>query len=323
MVKVMNEGRLISVIVPCYNYGKYLPNVFQCLLKQTYLNWECLVIDDGSVDNTAKITFEYIDRDPRIKYYYQPNSGLAAARNRGIKESSGFFIQFLDSDDIILPDKFEKEISIFESSSNVDVVYSDFIFNSIETNDKYRFSNLSSNLGTNPLLSFLLYWENGLIIPIHSFLYKASCFKRVGTFDEALPTHEDMDMHIRILKEKIKFSYHEDQYAIYNKHELSMASDMTNMYSGIFLVWLKSIKNKEFSLLYKLIIIWRYACCFESVIELYIRQKEINIKKIIKNYFLINFILLFSSLLLLLPVIFYRVYRILFFPNKRIYIALH
>lgn len=94
----------IAVIVPCYNQGKYLSDALDSLLAQTFVDWECIVVDDGSTDNSAAVAKTYVAKDSRIRYVYQKNAGPSAARNKGVALTSAPLIFFLDGDDIILPE---------------------------------------------------------------------------------------------------------------------------------------------------------------------------------------------------------------------------
>lgn len=112
----------ISVIVPCYNQGQYLSEAIDSVLAQTYTNWECLIVNDGSIDNTENIALQFQSKDPRISYHYKTNGGLADARNYGIAKSKGDFILPIDADDKIAPGYLEKAIAFFENQE-VKVVY--------------------------------------------------------------------------------------------------------------------------------------------------------------------------------------------------------
>src|SRR5215469_4431153 len=90
---------LVSIIVPCFNQARYLADAVRSILRQTYSQYETLVIDDGSTDETRKVASNF----EKVKYYYQPNRGLASARNTGIRECRGDFLVFLDADDLLLP----------------------------------------------------------------------------------------------------------------------------------------------------------------------------------------------------------------------------
>ena len=110
----MNPDRhpLVSVIIPCYNYALYLPESVGSIIKQTYSNWECIIVDDGSTDNTKEVVQQLCAKDDRIKYFLQSNSGPTVARNYGLAVAKGDLIQFLDADDLIENPKIEKQVAI-------------------------------------------------------------------------------------------------------------------------------------------------------------------------------------------------------------------
>ena len=110
----MNE--LVSIITPSYNTGKFIGETIESVLKQTYTNWEMLIVDDCSSDNTDDVVAQY--KDPRIKYFKnKKNSGAAVTRNRAIREAKGRWIAFLDSDDLWKPEKLEKQIVFMEKNN--------------------------------------------------------------------------------------------------------------------------------------------------------------------------------------------------------------
>jgi glycosyltransferase involved in cell wall biosynthesis len=119
----MNPGRLISVIVTCYNQGKYLRQALESLVNQSHTEWECLVVNDGSTDDTERIALEYSKNDGRFCYFHQPNGGVSSARNFGLTKAKGQFIQFLDADDHLHPDKMTTQLDILESNEEIEVVY--------------------------------------------------------------------------------------------------------------------------------------------------------------------------------------------------------
>jgi glycosyltransferase involved in cell wall biosynthesis len=119
----MNNNSLVSVIVPCYNQAQYLPETLQSVLDQTYMNWECLIVNDGSPDNTEEVALEWIKKDIRFKYLKKQNGGLADARNYGIKASSGEYILPLDSDDLIATTYIEKAAKKLKQNPEIGIVY--------------------------------------------------------------------------------------------------------------------------------------------------------------------------------------------------------
>ncbi len=98
--------KLVSIVVPCYNQAHFLDETLQSVLDQSYSNWECIIVNDGSPDNTEDIAKQWCNKDYRFTYLYKENGGLCSARNAGISISKGEFILPLDSDDIIAPGLF-------------------------------------------------------------------------------------------------------------------------------------------------------------------------------------------------------------------------
>lgn len=113
----------VSIIVPCYNQAQFLSQCLDSILAQTYTNWECIIINDGSLDNSQQVIEAYVSRDTRIRYVYQENQGPSVARNNGILQSKGEFILPLDADDKIAETYLEKALSIFETQPDVKLVY--------------------------------------------------------------------------------------------------------------------------------------------------------------------------------------------------------
>jgi len=110
-------GNLISIIVPVYNAENFIEETMDCVAAQTYTNWELLLVEDCSSDNTVTLIRQYMERtgDPRIRLIMQPsNMGAASARNRGLKEANGRYVSYLDADDLWMPEKLEKELAFME-----------------------------------------------------------------------------------------------------------------------------------------------------------------------------------------------------------------
>ena len=113
----------ISIIVPCYNGSKYIRETLDCLQKQTIVDWECVVVNDGSTDNSLEILKEYAAKDSRYKYIDKENGGPSIARNIAIAASSGKYILPLDADDLIAPSYAEKAIEYLEMHPETKMVY--------------------------------------------------------------------------------------------------------------------------------------------------------------------------------------------------------
>ena len=109
----MKEG-LVSVITPCYNGSRYISETIESVIKQTYSEWEMLIIDDGSIDASAEIVRKYAEKDARIHLICQENGGSASARNHGIREAEGQYIALLDADDLWEPEFLEKQLAFMK-----------------------------------------------------------------------------------------------------------------------------------------------------------------------------------------------------------------
>lgn len=117
----------ITVIIPTFNRQDYITETLNSLLEQTYKDWECIVVDDGSIDETEAEVKKYIESDPRFYFYKRPTTMLKGAnscRNFGFLKSKGEFIKFLDSDDLLTPDCLEKQVAILKSNQNIKVCFS-------------------------------------------------------------------------------------------------------------------------------------------------------------------------------------------------------
>ena len=113
---------LVSIIVPCYNQARYLPDALASVASQTYPHWECIIVNDGSLDHTSEVARQWLEKDDRFKYVEKQNGGLSSARNAGLKVAKGEYIQLLDADDLLEADKIKVQIiRSVEDRGGVDV----------------------------------------------------------------------------------------------------------------------------------------------------------------------------------------------------------
>lgn len=189
-----------SAVIPTYNRTDLLPDAIECVLGQTYEDFECIVVDDGSDEDTASV-LEQFD-DPRIKYVeHEENRGLSAAVNTGAEASNGDYIAFLDDDDRWLPEKLEKQLDLIERlSDDVGLVYCwmDYYRG---TGEKYRenHAELSGNI-FEELLDTQRIGNNSTIF------VRSEVFEAVGGFDESLPRGVDGDFLRRVAR-KFEIDY--------------------------------------------------------------------------------------------------------------------
>ncbi|MFQ5415084.1 MAG: glycosyltransferase family 2 protein [Phycisphaerae bacterium] len=119
----------VSVVIPTYNRRDMLPRALDSVIRQTFHDWEIVLVDDGSTDGTSELVGRYAQKlGPRLRYRYQSNTGCGGARNAGIDASRGALVAFLDADDEYLPRKLERQIALFELRPELGLVYSDYAY---------------------------------------------------------------------------------------------------------------------------------------------------------------------------------------------------
>ncbi len=217
-------GKLVSIIVPTYNYVAYIRGAVESALAQTYRPVEIIVVDDGSTDNIKEVLSDYIASD-KINYIYQENKGLAGARNTGINASRGDYICFLDSDDLIHEKKTEIQVKSLEENPEYGVAFSDFSY--------IRDHDLSSLIPANVKYSGELNFSkiiSGEYMVIHAALIRREVFERVGYFDESLRKCEDYDFWLRIAMKGIRFLFIDQVLAYYRLHEGQMVQDKIGVF---------------------------------------------------------------------------------------------
>jgi len=185
----------VSVIIPTYNRGHLLGRAIQSVINQTYHDFEVIIIDDGSADNTKQVVKSF--KDERIVYIRRDiNRGAAAARNIGIKKARGEYIAFQDSDDEWLPEKLEKQIWVFNNTPpEVGVVYTGFY--KLKDNKKSYIPSVEIIHKEGDIFYSIL---KGNFVGTPAALVKRECFETAGMFDEKFPSLEDWELFIRISK---------------------------------------------------------------------------------------------------------------------------
>ncbi|MFV9484356.1 glycosyltransferase family 2 protein [Christiangramia sp. ASW11-125] len=191
---------LISIIVPTYNRSSYLRETLESVLHQSYHNWECIVVDDGSDDNTHEVVKSF--KDDRIKYFYKKHEERSIARNFGLSEAKGVYIQFLDSDDILSKDKIEKSVLRFNNlnSNTKKVCISNFrCFYNSQNNTIDAYSKLDlKNFNFNEIL---YNWDVDFTIPIHCGLFDSRLLKYFQ-FPSTIIQKEDWFLWLHVFKQE-------------------------------------------------------------------------------------------------------------------------
>ncbi len=205
---------LVSIIIPCYNSENVIQKTVQSVLSQTYQPIECLLIDDESTDNTAQISQEIMAENPHVLYFHKKNGGVCSTRNYGLEKSKGEWIQFLDHDDWLAPEKIKFQLTYFQThaktrSKNV-VLYSDYevVYQNSTRDEIKREKEIVGNLSNQELLERILSWDFKPNSPLHvdNVLFNKHVLQDTK-FDETLKCFEDLELWVRLLQKNIQFVY--------------------------------------------------------------------------------------------------------------------
>ena len=178
----------ISIIMPVHNQNRYIADAIQSVIHQTYIEWELIIVDDGSTDSTADIIAQF--DDPRIRYIYQTNQGASEARNTGIRASSGQYLAFLDADDLYHPKKLQAQIDHLELDHDIGLSYVAHI-------DIDQDSNPLNLFRSSPKI-FLKSLVLGFPFGTNDILLRRCYIKKIGYFKESLVINEDRELYIRL-----------------------------------------------------------------------------------------------------------------------------
>jgi teichuronic acid biosynthesis glycosyltransferase TuaG len=188
---------LVSIIMPSYNAGRFITEAIESVQAQTYPQWELIVVNDGSTDNTDEIVQPFVRKDQRVKLVAQSNGRQAKARNTGIRQATGEWIAFLDADDSWLPDKLEKQFR------EIQEIEADLFFS-----EAYLVDPMEHRIGVMGAGQGFFYAEQGLKqfleknqVPILTVMLRKSWLLHCGLFDEnpAIQTAEDYELWLRLL----------------------------------------------------------------------------------------------------------------------------
>ena len=219
----------VSIIIPSYNQAKFLPRAVASLQAQTFGAWECIIVDDGSKDNTAEVVANIALHEPRVRLLQKQNGGSASARDLGLQHAKGEFIQFLDADDTIAPEKLERQVEQMQKS-NTAISYTAFCTeNNQGERTKPRFVHLS-------LQEILVSWGLGTSVPIHSFLYRKEFLRFQGLyFQSDCRVREDWRWHIHCFAaEPLVCALPDYCGAIYYQNEDGKTGSYIRMQEGNF-----------------------------------------------------------------------------------------
>jgi len=188
---------LVSIIIPTYNRAHLIGETLDSVINQNYQNWECIAVDDGSIDHTDQLMGFYSCIDPRIKYYHRPPhlpKGANSCRNYGFTLSKGEYINFFDSDDLMEPDKLVKQINAFEGDVEIDFSLCEYSLHDY----KMRLKHLRPYDSDNLLINYI---TEKAFFNLQTTLFRRSSIKT--KFDETLFKAQELEFFLRFLQQPI------------------------------------------------------------------------------------------------------------------------
>ena len=207
----------VSVIIPAYNGDRYISRAIAGVMAQTYKDYEIIVVDDGSTDNTRQVLQQYGDC---LKYLSQANQGVAASRNLGLRAAQGEYIAFLDQDDVFLPHKLAAQVALLEQDPNLGMVNSGWEI----VNDQEEIQSAVTPWRQIPDLSLanLIIWKP---VFLGAMMFRRSWLERSSGFDTSLEQTPDVDLVLKLAAMGCKAAWVEQTTVLYRQHEGNASND--------------------------------------------------------------------------------------------------
>ena len=212
---------LVSVLIPCFNSGQYIAETLNSVISQTYGAWECIVVDDHSSDNSVEVIKSFVENNPsRIKFYSNQRKGACAARNLAFEKSQGEYIQYLDADDIISPNKLKCQIELLINNPNHVAVcntwhFLNFINYAYNTDKEYIYS---SNDPADFLINLWGGYGKPHFVQTNAWLTPKSLIEIAGVWNEKLMKDQDGEFFTRVILNSEGIIYSPEAKNFYRKH---------------------------------------------------------------------------------------------------------
>ncbi len=303
--------RKVSIIVPCYNQAEFLPSTLKNLSEQTLGDFECIIVDDGSTDNSAFIAEEYAKNDSRFTVVRKENGGTATARNMGLRHATGEYIQFQDADDEIDRDKLRRQTELMDVKG-LDVTFTDFVhFREDEHSGRtlVPHSKVKSRALFGLHFSLFTRWGVDFSLPPCAFLYRREFIEKNNLhFSESIRYREDWDFHISVSNahprvERID-GYVGAFYRMNMKGKTSSADKITKGNIGYLVYKCRQVGVGDFILL-----AYRLSCEVLLLLGRCAKYRKLSSLKLLSELFTgFRPVLLFIVSILLLPLSFLHVF---------------
>jgi len=270
----------VSVIIPTYQRSHWVSEAIESVLAQTYKDYEIIVVNDGSTDNTAQVLNQFQDK---IRIIEQDNKGSSAARNIAIQNSQGRYIAFLDDDDRWLPSKLEKQIALLESERKVGLIYSDmFLFDEKEVFPEPRGKKHPIHLGR---ISWMLFLFGSSVPLASSVVVRRETLDEIGLFDETLRFCVDYDLWLRI-SEKWLLYYLDEPLTMYRLSDTNMTKNREGVLLGALRLKEKALaRNPDYRRLSANMLHQGFYRYYLALANLYINRSEgEKAREVIRRY---------------------------------------
>ncbi len=226
------EKPLVSIIIPTYNRAHLIGETLESVFAQSYQNWECIVVDDGSTDYTEELMEFFCKKDNRFQFYHRPESrkkGASGCRNFSLEKSTGELIQFLDSDDLLAKDKLEKQVKLYKPGklSLITCKWGGFEESSNLTKRfKYKYNSYGNfKKGINFLNTLGNYNE---YTPPHVYLTPRILIEKSGMWNESLTNNDDAEFFARVILNASKIIFSSETSAYYRYSSTDKLSDLNS-----------------------------------------------------------------------------------------------
>ena len=285
----MNNLSYVSVVIPTYNHGEYIKNCLQSVIEQTFSDWEAIVVNNFSEDNTIEIVNSF--QDSRIRLINFKNNGIiAASRNHGIRHARGKYIAFIDSDDIWMPEKLEKQVNQMEANNETLLSYVLYSWMFDDGTTKGIWPKPKNRFRGHIFKSLYLKY----IIPNSGVMVRKEVFNQLGFLDEnpKLVAAEDSDMWLRIARTGMIDYINDSPLLLYRVREGSTSKGLLERWKKHMFVAKKFAPHAGISLYILTILISTTNICKLMVLN---HKPDSTILNIIKSWWI--FIIRFNTLL--------------------------
>ncbi|MEG5171860.1 glycosyltransferase [Microcoleus sp. B3-D7] len=235
-MSMANPTPRVSVIIPAYNADRYIAQAVESVISQTYKNWEIIVVDDGSTDDTRQVLQPYVEK---IRYVYQENQGVAAARNRGIQESRGELIAFLDQDDFFLSDKLAGQVALFDAQPSLGIV-----------NSGWRLVNEQGETISDikcwehfPTLNLKTWIVQMPVLP-SAMMFSRKWLENVGGFNSEFDSVDDADLVLRLALLGCESAWLPQVAVCYRQHDKNVSIKKSIEQANLFIKLKQNLFNK-------------------------------------------------------------------------------